>query len=138
VASSLGERLVIAVWRRLMSSELHKFSFEIVPPIIFNDGADVAAYSSVEASLSGIEVVDVLNNLYEFHDSTGRVLEARVDKKKISLIPTSRVEADSPVLRGYMLQMLRLRGVEGESLASAPFGDLARLLLETVEKNKHR
>ena len=117
-----------------MSSSPYKF--EIVPPIVFNEGADVVAYPSVEASISGIELVDILDNRYEFHDSTGRVLEARVDKKKVSLIPTSRVEADSAVLRGYMVQVLRLRGVQDESLSTAPFGDLARLLLEKFEKKK--
>jgi hypothetical protein len=130
----MGERLVITLGRKCVSSMSNKFDFEIVPPIIFNEGADVVAYPSVEASISGIELVDVLNNLYEFHDSTGRVLEVRVDKKKVNLIPTSRVEADSPVLRGYMLQVLRLRGIEEESLASSPFGDLARLLLEKGKK----
>lgn len=117
-----------------MSSSPHKF--EIVPPVIFNEGADVVAYPSVEASISGIELVDVLDNRYEFHDSTGRVLEARVDKKKVSLVPTSIVEADSAVLRGYMLQVLRLRGLQIESLGSVPFGDLVRLLLETKEQKK--
>jgi hypothetical protein len=117
-----------------MSSRPNEFSFEIVPPIIFNEGADVVAYPSVEASISGVELVDVLNNIYEFHDSTGRVLEARVDKNTVSLIPTSTIEADSAVLRGYMLEVLGLRGVGEEGLASAPFGDLARLLLKKGKK----
>ena len=91
---------------------------------------------SVEALIRDVELVDVLNQEYEFHDSTGRVLEAHVDKKKVSLIPTPRVEADSVVLRGYMLQVLRLRGVQEERLSSVPFGDLARLLLEKFEKKK--
>ena len=113
-----------------MSSMPHKLSFEIVPPIIFNEGADVVAYPSVEASISGIELVDVLNNLYEFHDSTGRVLEAHVHKKNITLVPTSRVEADSETLRGYMIGILRIRGVPEQGLFDLSFTELARLLLE--------
>ncbi|GEM_PF-2603547 len=119
-----------------MSKEPEQSNFEIVPPIILNEDADVIAYPSVEALIRDVELVDVLNQEYEFHDSTGRVLEARVDKKKVSLIPSSRVEADSAVLRGYMLQVLTLRGVQVESLSSAPFGDLVRLLLERKEKKK--
>ena len=119
-----------------MSSDPQNFAFQIVPPIVLNEDADVVAYPSAEALIRDVELVDVLNQEYEFHDSTGRVLEARVDKKKVSLIPTSRVESDSAVLRGYMLQALRLRGVEDRNLANAPFGDLARLLLEKFEKKK--
>ena len=119
-----------------MSTESEHFDFEMVPPLILNEGADVVAYPSVEALIRHVELVDVLNNEYEFHDSTGRVLEARVHKKKIRLIPTSRVEADSAALRGYMLQILRLRGVQEERLSNAPFGDLARFLLEEFEKKK--
>ena len=117
-----------------MSKEPEQSNFEIVPPVILNEDADVVAYPTVEALIRDVELVDVLNQEYEFHDSTGRVLEARVDEKKVSLIPTSRVEADSAVLRGYLLQVLRLRGVEAEGLASAPFGDLARLLLVKGKK----
>jgi hypothetical protein len=119
-----------------MPIESAEQSFKIVPPIILNEDADVQAYASVEAVIRQVEVVDILNQEYEFHDSTGRVLEARVHKNKVSLIPTSSVEADSAVLRGYMLQVLRLRGVQKEGLSSAPFRDLARLLLEKSEKNK--
>lgn len=113
-----------------MSTESEQSDFGMVPPIILNEDADVVVYPSVEALIRDVELVDVLNKEYEFHDSTGRVLEARVNKKKVSLIPTSRVEADSPMLRGYMLQVLRVLGVQEEGLSSAPFGDLARLLLE--------
>ena len=119
-----------------MSAESEQSTFEIVPPIIFNEGADIQAYPSVEAVIRQVELVDILANIYSFHDSTGRVLEARVHKKKILLIPTSRVEADSAVLRGYMLQVLRLRDVQDECLSNAPFGDLARFLLEEFEKKK--
>jgi hypothetical protein len=119
-----------------VSTESEQFDFEMVPPIILNEDADVVAYPSVEALIRDVELADILNKEYEFHDSTGRVLEARVQKKKIRLIPTSRVEADSAVLRGYMLQVLRLRGVQQERLSNAPFGDLARFLLEEFEKKK--
>jgi|SRR5690348_13988546 len=119
-----------------MSIDPAEESFQIVPPIILNEDADVQAYASVEAVIRQVEVIDILNQEYEFHDSTGRVLEARVHKNKISLIPTSRVEADSIVLRGYMLQVLSLGGVRKEGLSSAPFRDLARLLLERFDKKK--
>ena len=117
-----------------MSTESEQLDFEMVPPIILNEDADVVVYSSVEALIRDVELVDILNKQYEFHDSTGRVLEARVDKKEISLVPTSRVEADSPLLRGYMLQVLRLVGVQEEGLSSAPFSDLARLLAEKSKR----
>lgn len=119
-----------------MSKEPEQPDFEMVPPIVLNEDADVVAYPSVEALIRDVELLDVVNQEYEFHDSTGRVLEARVDKKRVSLIPTSRVEADSAVLRGYMLQVLRLRGAEERRLASATFGELARLLLEKFKKKR--
>ncbi len=123
--------MMVASQEEQMSKEL---DFAMVPPIILNEDADVVAYPSVEALLRDVELVDILHQEYQFHDSTGRVLEAHVHKKKVSLIPTSRVEAGSAALRAYMLQVLRLRGVETEGLASAPFGDLARLLLEKGKK----
>jgi hypothetical protein len=92
----------------------------MVPPIILNEDADLVAYPSVEALLRDVELVDVLNQEYEFHDSTGRVLEACIRKKKVSLIPKTTVEPDSAVLRKYMLQILRLHGVQEEGLSSAP------------------
>lgn len=113
-----------------MSAESEQSKFVIVPPIILNEDADVQAYPSVEAVIRQVEVVDILNEEYEFHDSTGRVLEARVHKGRVSLIPTSRMEADSETLRGYMIGILRLRGVQEEGLSTMRFGDLARLLLE--------
>jgi len=117
-------------------TEPAKSDFQVMPPIILNEDADVVVYASVEALIRDVELVDVLNKEFEYHDSTGRVLEARVYKKKVSLVPTSRVEADSPVLRSYMLQVLRLAGVQVEALSSVPFGDLARILLETSGKKK--
>jgi hypothetical protein len=119
-----------------VSKDTEQLDFEIAPPIILNEDADVVVYPSVEALIRHVELVDVLNKEYEFHDSTGRVLEARVHKKKVSLVPTSRVEADSPLLRGYMLQVLRMLGAQEERLSSAPFGDLARLLLEKFEEKR--
>jgi len=114
-----------------MSAESEQSNFEIVPPIIFNEGADVQAYPSVEAVIRDVEVVDILNGEYEFHDSTGRVLEARVHKGKVSLVPTSRVEADSETLRRYIIGMLRMHRVAEEGLSSQHFSELARLLLES-------
>jgi hypothetical protein len=113
-----------------MSPEFKQSNPEIVPPIIFNEDADVQAYPSVDAVIRDVEVVDILNEAYEFHDATGRVLEARVHKGKVSLIPTSRMEADSETLRGYIIGILRLHGVPEEGLSALRFGDLARLLLE--------
>jgi hypothetical protein len=135
MAPSMGA-MMVASQEEAVSKKSEQLNFEMVPPIILNEDADVVAYPSVEALIRDVELVDVLNQEYQFHDSTGRVLEARVDKKKVSLVPTSRVEADSAVLRGYMAQVLRLRGIQKEGLSSAPFGDLARLLLEKFEKKK--
>ena len=113
-----------------MSSEFGQSSLEIVPPIIWNEDADIQAYPSVEAAIGDIEVIDILNEEYEFHDSTGRVLEARLDGKRVSLVPTSTLEANSETLRGYILGMLRLHGVVVEGLSAKPFSELAQLLLE--------
>jgi hypothetical protein len=137
MAPSMGA-MMIASQEEVVSKESEQLDFEMVPPIILNEDADVVAYPSVEALIRDVELVDVLDQEYEFHDSTGRVLEARVDKKRVSLVPTSRVEADSAVLRGYILQVLRLRGVHEEGLSSAPFGDLARLLLEKLRKKRKK
>lgn len=105
-------------------------NFEIVPPIILNEDADVQVYPSVEAVIRHVEVTDILNNEYSFHDSTGRVLEAQVHNGKISLVPTSKVEPDSEMLRTYIVGILRLRGVPETGLSKASFNELARLLAE--------
>jgi hypothetical protein len=119
-----------------MSTKSAPTNLEIVPPIILNEDADIVAYPSIEALVRDVELVDVLNGQYEFHDSTGRVLEARIDKQKIILTPTSKVEADSAELRGYIAQVLSLRGTVDGRLADASFGDLARLLLEKSAKHR--
>ena len=119
-----------------MSAEREQADLEIVPPIIFNEDADVQAYPSVEAAIRDVEVVDILDEIYEFHDSTGRVLKARVDKGRVSLVPTSRMEADSNTLRGYVIGMLRWNGVVEEGLSTKPFSELARLLLERSMRRK--
>ena len=119
-----------------MSAEREQSDLEIVPPIIINEDADVQAYPSVEAAIRDVEVVDILDEIYEFHDSTGRVLKARVDKGRVSLVPTSRMEADSNTLRGYVIGMLRWNGVVEEGLSTKPFSELARLLLERSMRRK--
>jgi hypothetical protein len=125
MASPLG-----AIGEDLMSAASERPNFEIVPPIILNEDADIQAYPSAEAVIRHVEVIDILNNEYTFHDSTGRVLEARVHKGEISLVPTSKVEPDSETLRNYMLGALRLRGTPETSLSNAPFSQLVRLLAE--------
>lgn len=135
MASSMGA-MIVTLQEETVSIESEQLEFEMVPPIILNEDADVIAYPSVEALIRDVELVDVLDDAYQFHDSTGRVLEARVHKKKVSLFPTSRVEANSAVLRGYMVQVLRQRGVQDDGLPRAPFGHLAHLLLEKSPKKK--
>src|ERR1017187_1738387 len=110
-----------------MSGTPEQSNFEIVPPIILNEDADVQAYPSVEAVIRYVEVTDVLNNEYSFHDSTGRVLEARVHKGKSSLVPTSKVEPDSEMLRSYIVGFLRLRGVLEAGLLNAPRSEERRV-----------
>jgi hypothetical protein len=109
-------------------------NFEIVPPIILNEDADVQAYPSVEAVILEVEVVDILDNIYAFHDSTGRVLEAKVHKGKISLVPTSVVEPDSETLRANIIQFLCWPGVPDADLANASFSELVRLLAENSKR----
>lgn len=113
-----------------MSAISEQSNFEIVPPIIFNEGADVLAYPSVEAVIRDVEVVDILDNIYAFHDSTGRVLEAKVHKGKISLVPTSVVEPDSETLRADIIRFLCWCGVPHADLSNASFSELVRLLSE--------
>jgi hypothetical protein len=78
-----------------MSVISERSNFEIVPPIILDENGDVQAYPSVSAVIRHLEVVDVLNNEYTFHDSTGRVLEAKVHKGKASLVPTPKQKQNS-------------------------------------------
>lgn len=51
-----------------MSVISERSKFEIVPPIILDENGDVQAYPSVRAVIRHLEVVDVLNNEYTFHD----------------------------------------------------------------------
>lgn len=117
-----------------MSVESEQSNFEIVPPIIFNEDADVQAYPSVEAVIRDVEAVDILSKKSTFHDSTGRVLEAQVHKGKISLEPTSKLEPDSETLRSYMIGMLRLAGMPDEGLSTMSFSELSRLLIERSKR----
>ena len=119
-----------------MSAQSKEFSLEIVPPVIVDENGDVQPYPSVESAIRAVEAVDVLNKEYGSYDSTGRVLEAHVRKDQVSLVPTSKLEADSAVLRKRILRVLSLLGVAEEGLANTPFSDLARLLLEKFEKKK--
>lgn len=113
-----------------------QINLEIVPPVIVDENGDVQPYHSMESAIRAVEAVDVANNEYAFYDSTGRVLEGRVQKGKVSLIPTSRFESDSTSLRERILQVLSLLGVAEQNLKSAPFSDLAYLLLRAYEKRK--
>jgi hypothetical protein len=117
-----------------MSTRPGQSHFEIAPPIVVNEHGDVQAFPSVRAVTQYVEVVDILNNEYTFHDSTGRVLAARVHKGKIDLVPTSRVEPDSESIRTDVIGMLRFHGVPEEGLSGLPFSELARLLLEESKR----
>jgi len=119
-----------------MPAEQEQSNFEIVPPIILNEDADVQAYPSVEAVIRHVEVIDISNEEYEFHDSTGRVLEARLRKGKVILVPTAKLEPDSAILRARILRVLALQGVPEGGLSFLSFNELSRLLLEKFEKRK--
>lgn len=117
-----------------MQSEQNKL--EIVPPVIVDERGDVQPYPSVASAIRAVETVDVSNEEYAFYDSTGRVLEAQVQKGKISLVPTLRFESESVELRRRILQVLSLLGVADESLVSAPFRQLADRLLRAFEHRR--
>ena len=117
-----------------MSVISERSKFEIVPPIILDENGDVQAYPSVRAVIRHLEVVDVLNNEYTFHDSTGRVLEAKVHKGKVSLVPTQRLEPESENLRTDIIRVLRFHGVPEEGLSNLPLGKLVQLLAEKSHK----
>jgi hypothetical protein len=113
----------------------NRMPIEVVPPIVLDENGDVQAFPSVDSVTSYVEALDVLNNEYAFYDSTGRVLEAQVRKGKVSLIPTTKSESDSAVLRDHIVRVLSLLGVSDEAAARLPFTELSRLLLE---KSKRR
>ena len=117
-----------------MSREFEQPCFQVVPPIILDENGDVEAYPSVQAVIRHVEVVDILNGEYTFHDSTGRVLEAQVFKGKVKLVPTPRVEPDSSVLRERIVHVLSLLGVPEEASSGLPFTELSRLLFEKSKK----
>jgi len=103
---------------------------QIIPPIVVDENGDVEVYPSVISAIAAVEPIDVLNNEYAFYDSTGRVLEAQVLKGKVNLVPTAKLESDSPVLRSRIVRVLSLLGVPEARVASVSFADLSRLLLE--------
>ena len=117
-----------------MSAESKPSHFEIVPPIIWNEGNDLTAYPSVEAMILQLEVWYVLENRGEFHDSTGRVLEARVNHGKISLVPTTRMAKDIVDLKMRVIRTILLNGQSREDLSQLPLDRLAHLLLEEQEE----
>jgi len=111
-----------------MSSSTERSDRDIVPPIIFNEDADVQIYPSVDAATRDVEAVDIVSSRFTFHDSTGRLLKASVHHGRVTLEPTSVIEPDSETLRSNMLQFLRWRGVPETDLSGASFGELVRLL----------
>lgn len=117
-----------------MSAISERSNFEIVPPIILDENGDVQVYPSVGAVIRHIEIVDVLNHEYTFHDSTGRVLEAEVHEGKVSLVPTPKLEPESKDLRTDIIGVLRFHGVPEEGLSNLPLGKLAQLLAEKSKR----
>jgi hypothetical protein len=101
--------------------------FEVVPPIIIADGADIQAYPSVKDVILYVELVDVLNNVCTFYDSRGRVLEARVHNGRVSLVPTPNMGGESDTLRKHIIGILRLSGMPDEGLPTKPFSELTEL-----------
>jgi len=108
----------------------------IIPPVIVDEHGDVEAYASAVAAIAAIEAVDVLNNEYSFYDSTGRVLDALVQKGKVNLIPTDKSEPDSVVLRSRIARVLSLLGVSQETSMRASFSELCDLLLEKSKRKR--
>jgi hypothetical protein len=117
-----------------MSVISERSSFGIAPPIILDENGDVQLYPSVGAVIRHLEAVDVLNNEYTFHDSTGRVLEAKVHKGKVSLVPTPTLEPESKSLRTNIVGVLRFHGMPEEGLSSLSFGELVQLLAEKSKR----
>jgi hypothetical protein len=109
---------------------------KILPPVLFDENGDVQAFSSVEELAGYIEAVDVLNDEYDFYDSTGRVLEARVRKGKVHLTPTARSASGSDVLRRRMIRVLASLGVSEEDVADLSFTEMSHLLLENSHKKR--
>jgi hypothetical protein len=117
-----------------MDSEYIKH--EIVPPVIVNEDGDVQAYPSVQSAILDVEAIDVLKDVYTFHDSTGRILKAQVRNGEVSLVSTSVLEPDIDSLRKRILRFLRLSGVSNEGLSNAGLSELSRLLLDKFENKK--
>ena len=113
-----------------MAGSSREAYIEITPPIIFNEDADVQVYASVEDFVRDIEIADLLDPKSHFHDANGRVLEPRVEEGRATLVPTKRVEADSEVLKTYMVGTLRLWGVPDSQIGDKSFSELATLLLK--------
>jgi hypothetical protein len=109
---------------------------EIVPPVIISDGDDVQAFPSVQSAILEVEAIDVLKDVYKFHDSTGRILKAQVRNGEISLVSTSVLEPDIDSLRKRILRVLRLLGVSNEGPSNAGLSELSRLLLDKFENKK--
>ena len=118
----------------MTSTQSEQTSMQIIPPIVVDEHGDVEAYPSVSAATAAVEVVDVLNKEYAFYDSTGRVLEPHVHKGKVDLVPSDRLDSDSPVLRRRIAKVLSLLGVSDEISTRASFSELSRLLLERSKR----
>jgi hypothetical protein len=119
-----------------VSMESEYINHEIVPPVIVNEGDDVQAYPSVQSAILDVEAIDVLKDVYTFHDSTGRILQAQVCNGEISLVSTSMLEPDLDSLRERILRALRLSEVSDEELSNAELSELSRLLLDKFENKK--
>jgi len=93
-------------------------------------------YASAEDAALDLEVIDIKKHVYQFYDSTGRVLEARASGRRVTLHPTPRVASDLSKLRNDIQEMLKLLGAERADLLHIPFSDLVRLLLEVDQSKK--
>lgn len=93
------------------------------------DDGDVIAFESVREAESHAEPWDVNDGLWQFWDSTGRVLAAPgpVDEKaRTALVPTSRIDADG--LRSVLVGRLQ-RSEEPLDTSDTSLAELCRLAM---------
>jgi hypothetical protein len=105
----------------------------IKPPILLDEGGDLALFSSVERLEQYLEPIDVENGEYQAYDSTGRILRLRVrtrfvpfllglfraKRKEVYVEASGSETRGADEMRSIVERALRSRGLDAGHLRTA-------------------
>jgi len=94
------------------------------PPIFVYENGDLTIFASVEDAETGLEPIDVENDIYTAYDSEGRLLQLIPTSPRITMKDGEKEPTHAEELRVILFEFLLYVGLSGDWLKGASLQEL--------------